>query len=228
MLWYRNKLIIESIKKFFPSGKNILEVGAGSGMVLHALAKEFPDRTIHASDLFLSGLKIIRKFIGDFPVSLFQMDATRMPFDKEYDIIGMFDVIEHIDDDSLVIENVFDALRPGGGFILTVPQHPELWSKADDAVFHKRRYKPKELPLKLKSAGFNINRVTSYNMLLVPAMILARALESGKYRPEREWSLHPFLNAALMSVTRFEKLFLDIGINLPVGGSQIVIAQKPE
>ncbi|MDB9702485.1 class I SAM-dependent methyltransferase [Rhodospirillales bacterium] len=226
MLWYRNQLIIQSIRQFFPNAHRILEAGAGTGMVLSALAREFPDRTIHASELFLSGLEIIRRVIGEAPVKLFQMDATRMPFDQEYDLIGMFDVIEHIDDDRLVINNVFDALKPGGGFILTIPQHPELWSKADDAVLHKRRYRPGELPLKLKDAGFEILRATSYNTLLVPAMMLARALERGEYRPDREWSLHPALNAVLLGIVKIEKLFLDVGINLPVGGSQIVVTRK--
>lgn len=226
MLWYRNQLIIQSIRMFFPNAHRILEAGAGTGMVLSALAREFPDRTIHASELFLSGLEIIRRVIGEAPVTLFQMDATRMPFDQEYNLIGMFDVIEHIDDDRLVIKNVFDALRPGGGFILTVPQHPALWSKADDAVHHKRRYRPGELQLKLKDAGFEILRATSYNMFLVPAMVLARSLERGEYRPEREWALHPALNALLLGITKVEKFMLDAGVNLPVGGSQIVVARK--
>ena len=83
------------------------------------------------------------------PVKLFQMGATQMPLSEEYNIVGMFDVLENINEDKLAIKNVYDALKPGGVFILTVPQHPELWSKADDAVYHKRRYRPKELPLKL-------------------------------------------------------------------------------
>ena len=48
MLWYRNKLVIEFIYKFFPNFKSLLEVGAGSGMVLSSLLEELSDRDIHA------------------------------------------------------------------------------------------------------------------------------------------------------------------------------------
>lgn len=227
MLWYRNRLIIEAIQKHFPKFERMLEAGAGSGMVLSALLDAFPACRIDASEIFLSGIAMLRRVVGDRPGCLFQMDGTRMPFADHYDIIGMFDVIEHIDDDALVIDNVFNALKPGGGFILTVPQHPSLWSAADDAVSHKRRYRPGELAARLRDGGFEIVRDTSYNLFLVPAMMLSRALQRGEYDPKREWKLHPFVNGVLLTIVKLEKMLIDTGLHLPAGGSGLVVARKP-
>ena len=57
-----------------------------------------------------------------------------------YDLIGAFDVIEHIDDDRAGIASIATKLKPGGKFIMTVPAHPWMWSAHDVVNHHKRRY----------------------------------------------------------------------------------------
>jgi SAM-dependent methyltransferase len=54
---------------------------------------------------------------------LFQMDARKIPFESEFDVIGAFDVLEHIEEDEKALAQIFHAVLPGGGLILTVPQH---------------------------------------------------------------------------------------------------------
>ena len=63
-----------------------------------------------------------------------------MPFQGEFDIVGAFDVLEHIENDELVMQGVRNALRPGGLFLVTVPQYQWMWSALDEIVHHKRRY----------------------------------------------------------------------------------------
>ena len=55
---------------------------------------------------------------------LFQMDDTRIPFEGEFDVIGAFDVIEHIEDDQAALTSMFRALKPGGDLLLIVPSTP--------------------------------------------------------------------------------------------------------
>ena len=64
-------------------------------------------------------------------------------------MIGAFDVLEHIADDELVLSQMHQAVRKGGGIILTVPQHSFLWSEIDEYSRHVRRYSVSELKLKL-------------------------------------------------------------------------------
>ena len=70
-------------------------------------------------------------------------------FRNEFDVIGAFDVLEHIADDELVLSQMHQAVRKGGGIILTVPQHSFLWSEIDEYSRHVRRYSVSELKLKL-------------------------------------------------------------------------------
>ena len=97
------------------------------------------------------------------------MDARRIPFRDEFDVIGAFDVIEHIEEDVAVIDEVGRALRPGGGFVMTVPQHPALWSPQDEHAHHVRRYTAAGLRRKVEAAGFEVVRMTSFVRLLLPS-----------------------------------------------------------
>jgi 2-polyprenyl-3-methyl-5-hydroxy-6-metoxy-1,4-benzoquinol methylase len=92
------------------------------------------------------------------------------------------DVLEHVKEDERVIGQIHGALKPGGGAIIAVPQHPWLWSPADEAACHQRRYIRNELERKLQNAGFEILRSTSFNALLLPAMFASRIVMIAKAR----------------------------------------------
>ena len=106
--------------------------------------------------------------------ALFQMDARDIPFESEFDVIGAFDVLEHIEEDEQVLEQVFRAVSPGGGIMLTVPQHRFLWSQQDEYACHVRRYEAKELRDKVEKAGFQVEWATSFVTLLLPLMVMSR------------------------------------------------------
>ena len=60
--------------------------------------------------------------------------------DRHYDLIGAFDVIEHIEDDAAALASIAAKLKPGGKFVMTVPAHQWMWSAHDVVNHHKRRY----------------------------------------------------------------------------------------
>ena len=110
-----------------------------------------------------------------------------------YDCIGIFDVIEHIDADECVLSNLNRALRNGGFLMLTVPQHPWLWSAADDYAHHVRRYSVHDLRRKVLQAGFRIEYCTSFVSLLLPLMAWQRlSSRHQKYNPDDEFKINPF------------------------------------
>ena len=115
------------------------------------------------SDVLCAGLDYARRRVRT--ANLSQMDATRMPFFNEFDVICAFDVIEHIEADTSVLAEMHRATKPGGGIVLTVPQHKWLWSAADDYAHHVRRYSRSELTKKVKSAGFEPLIVTSLSLI---------------------------------------------------------------
>ena len=138
--WFRNRnrLILWALHKYFPEMCSFLEIGCGTGFVLSGIADAFPDVRLSGSEIFVEGLEFAAKRLKG--VELMQMDARRIPYADEFDAIGAFDVLEHIKEDLTVLQEIYRALKPGGGLVLTVPQHPFLWSSVDESALHVRRY----------------------------------------------------------------------------------------
>ena len=156
------------------------------------------------------------------------MDAQAIPFVAEFDLIAACDVLEHIEQDEAVLAEIFRALKPGGGLLLTVPQHPALWSKSDEVAHHRRRYRRRELAGKARRAGFDIIADTSFVFTLLPAMILQRLLERLRpsYDVTKTLALPSSLDKALEFFLDFERALIYRSISLPLGGSRLVVARR--
>src|SRR5262249_49133872 len=151
-----------------------------------------------------------------------QMDARDCPYLDEFDVAAAFDVIEHIDEDEAVLANLFRAVKPGGHALITVPQHRWLWSDADRCACHRRRYQAVELHAKVRRAGFEILRSTSFVSLLLPLMLISRR-STKNFDPLAEFKIGARLNEALQAVLACERRLITLGVNFPVGGSRLVI-----
>jgi hypothetical protein len=101
-------------------------------------------------------------------------------FGSESDLAGALDVLEHIDDDATALYEARRVLRPGGGIIITVPQHQWLWSDADDYAHHQRRYSRPELITSIETAGFRVQMVTSFVTLPLPATVFLESPDGCK------------------------------------------------
>ena len=157
------------------------------------------------------------------------MDARQIPYVEEFDVIGAFDVLEHIEEDEVVLAAMLRALRPGGGVAITVPQHPWLWSTADESACHVRRYKVGELRKKVLRAGFKLEFETSFVSLLLPAMLASRLTKKRVKAQEDflpELSLPPWLNRVFERVMSLERYLIRSGLRLKLGGSRLLIATK--
>ena len=222
----RNSLIIYALNRYFPSTSSFFEIGCGAGYVLSAIEKSCPQIALYGSDALCDGLDNVKSRLKN--VELFQMDARNIPFENEFDIVGAFDVLEHIRDDKAVLTSMYRAVKQGGGIIITVPQHPFLWGKSDDYACHVRRYTFKELEDKVIHAGFDIIRMTSFMSFLMPLLMILR-LGVGKkdnYDPVSEYKINPVLNNILKNVMNVERSFIRLGFPFPWGSSLLVIAQK--
>ncbi len=222
--WFksRNQLIIQCLKNYFPAARNYCEIGCGTGNVLKAVSADNPHMNVTGSEIYLSALDYAAKRVPH--ADLIQADACRFPFESEFDLIGSFDVLEHIDDDTLALQNIHKALKNSGGLILTVPQHNWLWSTYDDMACHKRRYSWKELRTKVKDAGFKIIRITSFMTFLLPVMITSRFKKTPD--PSRLLNINRAMNSVFYRINQAEQALINQNINLPFGGSLLCIARK--
>lgn len=227
--WFqgRNRLIEWALATHFPRAQSFLEVGCGTGFVLQSVERAFPALRVAGCELFVDGLhEAARRVVR---AELLQADARHLPFREEYDVIGTFDVLEHIAEDRAALESIREALVPGGGLIVTVPQHPALWSPTDDYACHERRYTRAELRRKIEITGFTIDRITSFVSLLLPAMVLSRLRSRGTnatYEPTAEHEAAARYGTALGHVLALERRMIKAGISLPAGGSLLAIARR--
>ena len=226
--WFqgRNQLIQWALGSYFPNAESFFEVGCGTGFVLVGIRKNFAMH-VSGSEIFSDGLAFAQSRLRD--VTLYQMDVRRIPFQDEFDVIGAFDVLEHIAEDELALAQIFNATRAGGGIILTVPQHRFLWSASDDYAMHQRRYRRSELRQKVEEAGFQIERITSFISLLLPLMICSRM--QGKcerdLQPWREFEISPRVNQTLYTISKLERAMIQRGVSFPAGGSLLLVGRKP-
>jgi SAM-dependent methyltransferase len=226
--WFRarNRLIVWALGRHFPGAQSFLEVGCGTGFVLQGLHKAFPELELTGSELFEEGLRVARRRLPE--VRLLQSDARGLPFDAEFDVLGCFDVLEHIEEDDSALASMFRAVRRGGGILLTVPQHPRLWSAGDEFGRHVRRYTRSDLVSKVEHAGFRIERITSFVSLLLPLMAISRRRQQRleTFDPLAEYRHTRVVDISLERVMDIERAMIRAGLSLPVGGSLLAVARR--
>ncbi len=226
--WFvpRNHLITGLLARYFPAAQSLMEVGCGSGFVLSAISDMKPWIRLVGSELHPSGMAIARKRLGQ-RAEFIQLDARTIPAREVFDVVGAFDVLEHIEDDVAVLAAMHGAIRSKGGLALTVPQHPWLWSNMDVSAQHVRRYRRGELERKVQAAGFRVLFSASYTALLLPLMVASRLNDTDQSNSlRREFELPKLANKVLKAVLQFEVALTLSGIHFPAGGSRVIIAAK--
>ena len=227
--WFRgrNKLILWAIDRWFPDGHSFLEVGCGTGYVLSAILSSRPDLDAVGAELYPEGLRVARRRLKGVPLA--RMDARSISIEGAFDVVGAFDVLEHIDRDDEALRGMFTALRPGGGLVVTVPQHRWLWSQADEFAGHARRYTRRELTQRMLDAGFELLWTTSFVTLLLPLISTSRLITRRRpYSLERELGLPRWIDRLFERSLDLERAAMTRGASLPAGGSLLVVARRPQ
>ncbi len=223
----RNQLFSWAIRRYFPVAQSFFEVGCGTGGVLRHLARHHPE-------LALTGMEydpvMARRAARAVPgAAILRADARALPFAEAFDVVGSFDVVEHIDEDREVMASLRDVVRPGGGVIVSVPQHEWLWSQRDVRLHHKRRYTRSTLRALVEGSGLEVLHLTSFMSPLLPLMAVA-AWRNRKPRPDfdphAELRVGGALDALFKAVLAGERAVLKQGVRVPAGGSLLVVARR--
>jgi SAM-dependent methyltransferase len=226
--WFRvrNKIVKYLFEKHARQKERIkfFEIGCGTGFVLTALS-DLENVDLTGSEIYLEGLSFARKRLSS--VELIQVDAVNMPFVNSFDVIGAFDVIEHITEDEKVMQGVHRALKENGVFMITVPQYPWMWSAQDEHASHKRRYTRKELSRKLRKHGFVIDYLGSFVFTLFPLMVISRMIKRRKNENiMSELEISGIVNRIFYIFMYIDFLLIRLGLSLPFGGSLVCVGRK--
>jgi SAM-dependent methyltransferase len=225
--WFRarNRLILSTLQREFPAAQSLLDAGCGTGFVLAAIRRALPELHLVGTDLFDAGIAVARRRVPD--VELVRADICALPYDGEFDVVCALDVLEHVQDDEAALAALARASRPNGGVVLLVPQHPRLWSPADEAARHVRRYTRSELTRKVERAGLAVTRATSFVTTLLPALVVLRRIRRRRPYDVVGELVPPGVNGVLERILGAETRVIARGVSLPVGASLLVVARRP-
>jgi 2-polyprenyl-3-methyl-5-hydroxy-6-metoxy-1,4-benzoquinol methylase len=234
--WFvaRREIVLETLRRAVPDldHRRLFDIGCGSGGLLEYLSGQGV-AVAGACDAYAESLHLVR---GRLAVPLVLVDEGRLPpLGTGHDLLTLFDVLEHLDDDREMLRFLHSALTPAGVLVLTVPAHPFLFDERDELACHRRRYRRAELREKLEGAGFAVRRLTHFGASLVAPLVALHALtrlvpESRRRSRERqalEFRLVPVVNDVLGAALALERRVLRVS-SLPFGSSIIAVAARRE
>ena len=150
--------------------------------------------------------------------------------------IGVFDVVEHIEDDLAFLRHLWELLEPSGMLYITVPAYNFLWSQHDVTAGHCRRYTCSGLSNQLASVGFHICfgtyffRVLPITVFLLRSLPFRLGLRSAVAAPENADKAHGTKEGQTVRVLRkllaSEKNHIAEKRRMRFGGSCLIAAQK--
>ena len=223
--WYcaRRKVLADLIRREVkpPAHAKILEIGCGTGHNL-AMLGEFGE--VDGLELDEEARAISERRLGRTVMSAPLPELAGVPA-RHYDLIGAFDVIEHIDDDAAALASIASRLKSGGKFVMAVPAHQWMWSAHDVVNHHKRRYSKSGLRRLIESSPMKLGKIGYFNSLLFPLAVAERAASKLRDKNSANVTLPPGpLNAALEGVFAAERYFVG-RLPLPIGLSLFAVAE---
>jgi SAM-dependent methyltransferase len=206
-----------------PKPARLLDAGCGSGGNLALLARygrvwgfeyDADARALAARQA---------SALGQGPVEAGSL-PDGLPFaDVDFDVIGLFDVLEHLPEPVASLRALRTRTAPGGALVLTVPALPWLWGPHDGVHQHYRRYTAGTLRTHLTEAGWQVQYLSYFNTVLLPLAILQRVRERIFGYSPKSLRLSPLVNRWLFNLWRLEEPFIPAR-RLPIGLSLIAIA----
>jgi SAM-dependent methyltransferase len=214
--WYaERRALVRRLVSSIPAGQG-LDVGCGGGgntAVLRDLGWSMTGLDSSPTAVEIARSRGVDAVLGD---------ATALPgADASQDLVISLDTWEHLEDHHRAAAESARVLRPGGRLLVAVPSGVALWSGHDVALGHVRRYERDSLLEVVRSAGFVVDDIRSWNVLLRPVVRLRRR---SNIEESEMTSINPVLNAALRAVVATERI-LPLG-RLP-GVSLVARATKP-
>src|SRR5215472_9780265 len=154
-------------------GKNIVEIGAGSGTFSQLLLDRKNTMQLVPFEAAANLLPLLRRRFTDPRVQLHCGTFDPRVLAQSPDSVVLVNVLEHVRDDDLLLSQIHASLRTGGSLLLFVPAFQWNYGSLDQAFEHYRRYTGIELEKKIQDAGFRLERRRYINFMGIASWFLA-------------------------------------------------------
>ncbi len=223
--WYRGRrrvldVVLDGLG--LPPGARVLDAGCGSGRNMVELQRYGSVTGIELSSPSVQAAR--ERGVGE----VLEGSVLELPFaDDSFDLAVSLDVVEHLEDDVAALRELRRVVAPGGRLLVTVPAYQWLWSRHDVINHHHRRYSRTTLVAAAQRAGWECERATHFNSLLLPPAIAMRAVESlsrnGNGSSLDLWIPPQPLNWGLQQPLNLEAALIGRGIRIPAGLSLLAL-----
>lgn len=205
--WFvaRRKIIGALLDRLnLPEQSEILEVGCGTGGNI-ALLKGFGTVTCVELDKIAADMARDRNLA---PVLNGKLPDELPEFSQQFDVVTVFDVIEHVKEHGASLRALSSLLNPGGRIVVTVPAFNFLWSQHDEENHHQRRYRRSDLVNLANQCGLSLDYISYFNFWLFPPVAIVRLFR--KVIPYREsWQdmrmPNELINSVMQSIFSSER-----------------------
>jgi glycosyltransferase involved in cell wall biosynthesis/phospholipid N-methyltransferase len=201
-------------------GQKVLEIGSGIGNLTTQLVPRHQYVATDINPLYLHSLKALE---NDRPYLKTQFtDVTKKEtfptIEGGFDTVVCLNVVEHVEDDVAAMENIREALAPGGRAIILVPHGEKIYGTLDEVLGHVRRYEHDTLRSLAERSGFEVKEILEFNRVGTPAWWL-----NGKLLRRRKFGVGQVL--ALNALT---PIFREIDEKLPVKPLSLIAILEPK
>lgn len=225
---WRFNFLVKKLKKLKIKIKklSIMDLGCGNGKLSYQLENLYSCK-VDRVDSNLETLKLNKKIRGK--LICYNIYDKNKKLINHYDIIFLFDVIEHIKNEQKFLKTVLLHLKKGGILVINVPSLQVLFSHYDTAVGHLRRYKKRDFLNIAKNLNVKILSINYWGFSLLPILLIRKiilfvlgAKNSNDKKIKLGWKSNNFLNTIFKSLMKIELAT----INNPILGTSIMCVFK--
>lgn len=204
---------------------SILEIGSGIGNISTFFLKD--KHQIYLSDIretycekLHSNFSSYSNFLGTSVI-----DLTDQDFDikyknhlEKYDTVFALNVVEHIYDDTLALQNCHKLLKKDGNALILVPSYQMLFNQFDTELGHYRRYKKETLSQIFLNANFKIKHKQYFNFIGILGWFVSGRILKKKEIPKGQMKLY---NSLVPIIKIIDKITFNT-----IGLSTIIVGKK--
>lgn len=228
---YRKVLLISLLKKYKISKERFfLDIGGGNGFMSYAVQEQG-----YNSVLIEPGINGVKNAKSRDVKQIIHSTIGSLKLNKDHiEAVGIFDVLEHIEDDKAFLSSISENLNKDGVLFIMVPAFKLLWSHADVEAFHFRRYRIKQVKKLLQQTGFAIDYSSYFFSFLFLPIFLFRTIPTmlGKEKnsleeTEKEHDKGSWVVAKILKLLERAEISLMMArLRVPFGTSALIVAKK--